>query len=306
MASNVWRVKLLKNGKYILALFTLSFVFNIVWTYSREFSSHKIFNLTTNHVSKTDFESINSTENLLPIISKTSDKILTVIDNQLYPKIVSTFHDKTINFTRLNESNNTKLIVLWNKWYTWIDWKYGLGKTAPFEANKCPVTNCELTYDRSRLNETDLVILSGLGLRDKNKVPAHVRNNRTRLVLFNNESPELTSNLANPNFNDLFDLVAYYKRDSDFAPFYYADIEFEWIEKSSSTTHSTKKQISSQAKTSNNNSDRNSKKFAAALISNCNQAYSNRLELITVMRKYVAVDIYGKCGISCNINNENR
>jgi hypothetical protein len=296
----------------IFNIITASVVFTNYWTSAISIQPWRIFNRIADYFSQAKVKLSNFKNGFKSIGNKsTRGQYYAVIDNETYPKFVSTFHNQTLNFTHLNElqRNKTKVIVLWNTWYSWKDWKYGLGKSLPFEANKCPVTNCELTYDRSRLNETDLVMFSGIGLRNKSSVPVHVRNNRTRLVLFNNESPQLTPNLARSHFNGLFDLVAYNKRDSDFAPFYYADIEFEWVAKAGDKLYAATLQNATSNMSFSSNGDSVAKverKFAVALISNCNTVYSNRFELIEAMRKHVEVDVYGKCGLSCNIANENR
>jgi hypothetical protein len=288
----------------ILIALCLLIMFSLTFNYIplQQFQNNGMFNLTNPlFTNSTRLSSQAKTEITGELFISSKKQYNVTLNGQAYPKVLPSFHSQTLNFTYLNkvQANRTKLIVLWNTWYSWVDWKYGLGKRTPFENNKCPVTNCELTYDRTRLNQTDLVVFDGLSLKSKDQVPVHVRNDRTRLVLFMNEAPRIAPGLPWSQFNGLFDLVVYYKRDSDFAPFYYADNEYEW----SDEPKSLKDVALSLPKSEKNNVK---KKFAAAMISNCNRKYTNRLDLIDAMQKHVQVDLYGKCGIDCMIPDENR
>ena len=98
------------------------------------------------------------------------------------------------------------------------------------------------------------------------------------MVLY--EPPHHSPNLD--HLSNVFNLTATYRIDSNFSSLYYES--FHWI---------------------NSNRDnveidflKNKTKFAVAIISNC-RGSSNRLELISSLRKFINVDIYGKCGKEC-------
>ncbi|RNA14438.1 glyco 3-alpha-L-fucosyltransferase A-like [Brachionus plicatilis] len=211
------------------------------------------------------------------------------IDGQTYPKIVPSFFNASINFECLNSAQTKpKLILLWNEYGPWKDYKYGLGKYEPFIRRKCPVTNCEITKDKSRLAESDLVLVH---MRSKySKLPLD-RPYKSRLVFLITESP-IHSKQFHPTFNGLFNLTATFNQNSYFSPFYYSNIELKW---QLNQEFDPDKDFS-QGKT----------RLAVILASNC-QAHSKRIEYVREMQKYSQkIDIYGGCGKSCNIPGENR
>jgi hypothetical protein len=55
------------------------------------------------------------------------------IDNQTYPKSILLHKNKSIDFDCLNKNKNTKIILLWTKYYNKKDHAYGLGFKKPFE-----------------------------------------------------------------------------------------------------------------------------------------------------------------------------
>ncbi|RMZ94533.1 hypothetical protein BpHYR1_039127, partial [Brachionus plicatilis] len=82
-----------------------------------------------------------------------------VIDGEPYPQIVPLFFNQSINFSCLNSNPKRKTILLWNKFI-------GL-PNIPVNSkdlhnlllkSNCPVTNCDLTTDKNRLNSSDMVL----------------------------------------------------------------------------------------------------------------------------------------------------
>lgn len=81
-----------------------------------------------------------------------------VIDGQTYPRYLTLSRNKTINFKCLNSANKLKVILLWNKFFAADDYGFGLGQSEVFINNMCPVVKCEITNNKSRLKESDIVI----------------------------------------------------------------------------------------------------------------------------------------------------
>lgn len=79
------------------------------------------------------------------------------IGDEMYPKIIPIYQNKTINMTCLNSTLRKKRILLWNKFA-------GLPLDTFNEAvqkslNKnCPVSNCEVVNDRSLANSSDYIL----------------------------------------------------------------------------------------------------------------------------------------------------
>lgn len=80
------------------------------------------------------------------------------LDGVTYPNIVPLYHNSSLDFKCLNSSSSVKTILMWNKFKGLPLINFGFGVHQPFEKMNCPVTNCELTNDRSRLSDADLVI----------------------------------------------------------------------------------------------------------------------------------------------------
>ncbi|CAF0794199.1 unnamed protein product [Brachionus calyciflorus] len=224
----------------------------------------------------------------LPLI-KNSEQFYAEINGQKYPKIIPSFFNASINFDCLNSNlNKPKLILLWNEYGPWVDWKYGLGKYEPFQKRKCPVYNCEITKDKTRLDESDLVLVHMRG--DYSKLPLK-RSYKTRMVFLITESP-IHSKEFHPHLNGLFNQTATFNLDSDYSPFYYSNIGFKW-------------ELNEQFDETRNYLEGKTK-LAAILATNCH-AHSKRIEYIQEMQKYSnQIDILGGCGKSCNISGENR
>ena len=69
------------------------------------------------------------------------------IDGEMYPKSVALFHNRSINFKCLNKNEKKPVILFWNGFFSDPHYSY---KDSGFERNKCPVTNCETTTNKSR------------------------------------------------------------------------------------------------------------------------------------------------------------
>lgn len=88
-------------------------------------------------------------------INSRDENVRVLIDHVAYPQVMPLNQNRKYNFTCLNSSNHRPLILLWNLFQ-------GLPinelKDGPIESRYCPVTNCELTKDRRRLNESSYVL----------------------------------------------------------------------------------------------------------------------------------------------------
>lgn len=80
------------------------------------------------------------------------------LDGITYPNIVPLYHNSSLDLKCLNSSSSVKTILMWNKFKGLPLINFGFGVRQPFEKMNCPVTNCELTNDRSKLSDADLVI----------------------------------------------------------------------------------------------------------------------------------------------------
>ena len=97
-------------------------------------------------------------------ISKQQQKV--VIDGKIYPKRTPLYQNNSINFQCLNQNREVgnKQILLWNTHYgpplknDLEELILNQNSSYVFDQLRCPVNNCELTVNRSRVNESALVL----------------------------------------------------------------------------------------------------------------------------------------------------
>lgn len=84
-------------------------------------------------------------------------------------------------------------------------------------------------------------------------------------------------------YENVFNLTATYTKDSDFTSIYYTDSGIDWSDTPKASGTSRKKGA----------------RLSTALVSNC---APNRLAYLNELKKYIDLDIYGKCGRACPTN----
>lgn len=226
-------------------------------------------------------------ENSLEYCNPYSDELkqfYVEIDNSTYPKYVPLFYNQSINFECLNKNKRKNLILFWNKWFGTSNFDYGLGKDLPFENNKCPVTNCELTNDKKRVADSYMIIFH---MRDKIDYLPSYRTPKQRWIFLLYESPIHSGNYI--KYNGLFNLSATYKKNSDFSSFYLSN--FIWEKHNELNTNMDFFAFKTE--------------FGAAIVvSNCG-ANNKRLSYIEELGRYIPINIFGKCGKACPTHFDN-
>ena len=203
------------------------------------------------------------------------------LDNIIYPTYVTSYHNKSLNFECLNKNTNSKLILFWNQFFDDPEFGFGSGYSKPFKNHNCPVTNCEITTDRRRLKESNIIVFHMQNRIDR--YPEY-RHPDQEWVFFLYESPKHSNSFI--ELNGIFNTSATYLLKSDYTSIYYSS--FEW---GYNSFYDENKDFSS-----------NKSGFAAAIISNCDDN-SRRLDYIKELQKYISVHIYGKCGKPCPVEN---
>ena len=119
-----------------------------------------------------------------------NDEFSVLIDGVKYPKIIPQYYNNSIDFECLQQLNSApKKILFWTNFHgdplqdNLRSKLTKIGSSKIFEELKCPVTNCELTFNRTNYNESSLVLFH---LRNSiDKYPSHRIQNQ-RWVIFNN------------------------------------------------------------------------------------------------------------------------
>jgi hypothetical protein len=249
---------------------------------------------------KTYFTSLSSqTYKCNPFLyaNETRNQFSVSIDNVQYPKRVALYENETINFECLNKQISSKLptILMWNAFKGAPNLiSYPFGKRHSFELLNCPVTNCELTKDRNKFSQSDMVLFH---MRNLIKVMLPKRRDfRQRFVHVIFESPVhchlcTSTNIIN---NDLFNFTVGYHKNSPYMSQYWSDSGLRWALNSDYTNRN----IADEKRNVRNGG------FAVALLSNCGGESRWRLEYIQEMKRYVNVTVYGECGEKLLVSNE--
>jgi len=86
------------------------------------------------------------------------------INGEVYPKRVPLYENKSINMACLQQQKAVKTILLWTK-FKGLPYIPELDKDVEkkgfrqiFKDYRCPIDNCALTFNRSRLNESAMIL----------------------------------------------------------------------------------------------------------------------------------------------------
>ncbi len=92
------------------------------------------------------------------------DHFTVQINGEVYPKSVPLYENKSINMACLQQQKAVKTILLWTK-FKGLPYIPELGKDVEtkgfrqiFKDYKCPIDNCALTFNRSMLNESAMIL----------------------------------------------------------------------------------------------------------------------------------------------------
>jgi hypothetical protein len=158
---------------------------------------------------------------------------------------------------------------------------------------------CQFTRDKRKLSQASAVAFH---LYDINRyqLPERIRlkNDNQSWIFITGESP-INFYYQNPSFfpyilNNYFDRSISYKYDSPFSVF--SPIVKPRNLSSNATQYERQLNIKSL---------KSKKKPIAWIVSNC-KTFSQREEYIKELNKYIQIDIYGKCGVSCLEDQNNR
>ena len=174
-----------------------------------------------------------------------------------------------------------KLVLFWTKFFG----KKPIYPTGHSIFSLCPSKEmlhpCELTYDKSLLNVSDVIMFHGIDLHWDNsdvppyRLPHHV------WVLYTGESPQYAP--VHPKFNGQFNVTFSYRRDGE--------VEFSY-----GTFVPRDKELPANYFPIR---PRNQSKLVAWANSHCKTA-SHREDYVEELRKHIPVDIYGHCAkVNC-------
>jgi hypothetical protein len=218
-------------------------------------------------------------ENCDPFIKNASEFKVT-IDKEQYPKQVPLYENSSLNLDCLNSKKEIKTILVWNTIYGRPYDFVKLGIETPFSEYKCPVTNCEITNDRSRLRECELVLFH---VRNKIDYIPQRTHATQRFVYMVNEAVSNCKPCS--NFSDnVFNYSACPSTDSDY-------MQTHW-------TNSGLYYARNEAFNEQFDFAASKTRMAAARITNLQYTSNDRLKYIEWLNKTagLSVDLYGASG----------
>ena len=172
--------------------------------------------------------------------------------------------------------SRVRTILLWNSWFSWNDYMFGLGRRA-FQ-DKCGTDQCQTTTDRTQHDKSDAVVFFAALLHYDNESEIPQRSHPEQVyVYFNTEPPaKFQTNLSKMEWN--FNITISYMYDST----------IQWpygkvIPRVGDYQQMTKFQIADKNRT------------IAWMVSICRDV-NIRMTYYKELNKYIDVDVYGLCG----------
>ena len=188
--------------------------------------------------------------------------------------LLASWNQKALNGTSY-KNMKMKPILFYNSFYMWKDFTFGLG-TEPFRT-KCGRSDCRTTLNHSEFDNADVVVFYGQLFRSQ--VPK--RGHNQQLFLYLNTEPPAQAAGRSKCFGLDINLTISYRHDSS----------IQWP-----YGLTMLKEKDDLPYVPLNASQLASKTIPVAwMVSRCKPA-SIRGEYVNELRKYIRVDIYGKCG----------
>ena len=204
-------------------------------------------------------------------------------------------HKETLRNGNFTDGNVTKILI-WGA--TKHGAMFGYGKEA--FSRRCKMDTCALTDDMQDFTTARAVLFYVKNVLDNFEIPSNapvkrlpkapgypVRVSREQIfVFFHVESPgwRHAKDLHFHRLGDIFNVTMTYLEHPDTDIFVHRGVPKPRVLPEDELLHAVK----------------NKTKMVAWVVSNCKNPASSRDRYAAELRKYVDVDIYGKCGIPCN------
>ncbi|XP_013784291.1 alpha-(1,3)-fucosyltransferase 9-like [Limulus polyphemus] len=213
---------------------------------------------------------------LLTLSSLLFNSKWTYLDKSLFHWINSNDTVISIKFltTKPTHLQVKKVILLWTPFFNSQEWE-----RISLQKLNCSFSQCKITRDRNHFNYSDLVVFHWRDIKVHDLPPIHPP--FQRWALFNLESPHHTPAAVLRALGDNINWTATYRTDSDvFVPY------------GKLVPKNTNEVIRDEnCRNDQNISDNN---LVVWLVSNC-ETTSNREKFVEQLKRFISVDVYGKC-----------
>ena len=201
-------------------------------------------------------------------------------------KTSATNNETFLNIKEINKM--PKRILFYTPFWRSKDYRFGLGQY-PFKKYGCPVSECRIYNKKNALNSiTEFDALVFHTANHKSFIPfSEIRSPHQRFIMFELESPRFWK-YDFTLYDFFFNWTMTYRSDSD------VPVPYGWVLGDHETYDDTKKSIVVQKyKHILHNKD----KMVAFIASRECKSDSKREVYINEMKKYLNVDVMGKCGL---------
>ncbi|CAF2880393.1 unnamed protein product [Rotaria sp. Silwood2] len=200
--------------------------------------------------------------------------------------------EKPIQTINYSWPNKTKLILYYTKFFGssyWYNSNENDVYSNDFSLNNCPISvnACYVTIDHQFFSQSDASLIHLRESINYKKLNNITRQSNQRFIFFLKESPMHSPILSPKQHGRLFNFTQTYRPDSDITATTLRN--FFWLFNHKIYPNYDFKSILEMKK---------SGKILVAIVSNCGGS-SSRLDYIKELKKYISVDIYGKCGQRC-------
>ncbi|CAF1096670.1 unnamed protein product [Rotaria sordida] len=200
--------------------------------------------------------------------------------------------EKPIQIINYSWSNKTKLILYYTKFFGstyWYNKDENTVYSNDFNFNNCPilVNACHITIDHNFFSQSDASLIHLRESINYKKLNNITRQINQKFIFFLKESPIHSPILSSKQHSQIFNYTQTYRPDSDITATTLRN--FFWL---------FNYKIYPNYNFNSIIETKESGKILVAIISNCGDS-SNRLNYINELKKYISVDVYGKCGIPC-------
>jgi hypothetical protein len=225
-------------------------------------------------------------------------------DQYIEPSLTHMFDTNTSSYLPLSKvkQQSHRIVLLWTDLFDNVYWHQELFFNLSTLISCSSMYQCQFTRDRRKLSQASVVAFHLYDI-NRHHLPERIplKNNNQSWIFVTGESP-INFYYQNPSFfpymlDNYFDRSISYKYDSPFTIFS-PIVKSRTLSKKALNLSSPYTDEIQREQQLNNNSLKYKKKPIAWIVSNC-VTFSQREKYVEELKKFIQIDIYGKCGTSC-------
>jgi len=226
-------------------------------------------------------------------------------DQYIEPSLTHIFDTNTSAYLPLSKvkQQSHRIVLLWTDLFDNVYWHQELFFNLSTLISCSSMYQCQFTRDRRKLSQASAVAFHLYDI-NRHHLPERIllKTNNQSWIFVTGESP-INFYYQNPSFfpymlDNYFDRSISYKYDSPFTIFSPIVKSRTLSKKALNLSSPYTDDLQREQQQLNNNSLKYKKKPIAWIVSNC-VTFSQREKYVEELKKFIQIDIYGKCGTSC-------